>query len=200
MPYAPFPMGIIGGLYLAVTSKMLPKMLYCINLPPWLKVAGMLSIPPAAGAAVCCGSGCASTISVSAAGGPLSILSLAFFIWASCYLSAGIMLSDMLRARVKDWRFSLVNRSKFCWFIFIYLFHYFEILFFSCQDVITFRYLYFNKIMNENRSCNGFQIDPCCYVELAKRATGSCLCRITLVPSQIQVNLNPTQLIIISKY
>jgi hypothetical protein len=28
MPYAPFPIGIMGGLYLAVTSKMLPKMLY----------------------------------------------------------------------------------------------------------------------------------------------------------------------------
>lgn len=45
MPYAPLPMGMIGGLYLAVTSNMLPKMLYWMNRPPWLSVAGILSIP-----------------------------------------------------------------------------------------------------------------------------------------------------------
>lgn len=44
MPYAPFPMGMIGGLYLEVTSKTFPKMLYWINRPPWLSVAGMCSV------------------------------------------------------------------------------------------------------------------------------------------------------------
>lgn len=66
-------MGMIGGLYLAVTSNMLPKMLYCMNIPPWLRVAGILSMPPVG--AWCCwesdgGGGAAaaaaSSISVSA--------------------------------------------------------------------------------------------------------------------------------------
>lgn len=42
-------MGMIGGLYLAVTSKMFPKMLYCMKRPPWLIVAGIFSIPAATG-------------------------------------------------------------------------------------------------------------------------------------------------------
>lgn len=66
MPYAPFPMGMMGGLYLAVTSNMLPNMLYWMNLPPWLSVAGIFSIPIATGG--CCGGGAASDITVSAGG------------------------------------------------------------------------------------------------------------------------------------
>lgn len=65
-------MGMIGGLYLAVTSKTFPKMLYWMNLPPWLSVAGILSIP-VTGACCCwwCGSGggAASDMTVSASGG-----------------------------------------------------------------------------------------------------------------------------------
>lgn len=35
MPYAPRPTGWIGGTYLAETSKRLPRMLYCMYLPPY---------------------------------------------------------------------------------------------------------------------------------------------------------------------
>lgn len=69
MPYAPFPMGMIGGLYLEVTSKTLPKMLYWMKRPPWLSVAGIWSIGGSAGG------GCsASGISSSAGWSPSTIL------------------------------------------------------------------------------------------------------------------------------
>lgn len=76
MPYAPFPMGMMGGLYLAVTSNMFPNMLYWMNLPPWLSVAGIFSIPIAI---ACCGGGAASDITVSA-GGAAPPPSIALFV------------------------------------------------------------------------------------------------------------------------
>lgn len=69
MPYAPFPMGMIGGLYLEVTSKTFPKMLYWMNRPPWLSVAGIWSIGGSGGG----GCGSASDITSSAGWSPSTI-------------------------------------------------------------------------------------------------------------------------------
>jgi hypothetical protein len=73
-------MGRTGGLYLAVTSNTLPKMLYWMKRPPWLSVAWMFSIIPAPPAGCCGGGGgCppppkpASVISVSGGCPPPSI-------------------------------------------------------------------------------------------------------------------------------
>lgn len=65
-------MGRIGGRYLAETSKMLPKMLYWMNFPPWLSVAWMLLSIPGTAAAGCCGgwAGSAPTSAISASGSP----------------------------------------------------------------------------------------------------------------------------------
>ncbi|RRT76186.1 hypothetical protein B296_00007612 [Ensete ventricosum] len=40
MPYAPLPIGMIGGRYLDVISNRFPKMSYCKYRPPWVSATG----------------------------------------------------------------------------------------------------------------------------------------------------------------
>lgn len=46
IPYAPRPIGMIGGRYLAVISNKFPNILYCINWPPCVGTAGKSAVWP----------------------------------------------------------------------------------------------------------------------------------------------------------